>query len=142
VSIAVSSKVTSFEEYLLAAEVRKRRGLTRRASGSLVNNWYLVSDDRKRGSVEQPPYHPHYAVIGPAIQLNLITTEQAQAPVENGKTLNEWIIEQSVEIDGPEAGRQKKRLYWLLWLVSLLFISLVMWAGLGWIVLRVVRSLL
>jgi hypothetical protein len=77
-----------------------------------------------------------------AIQLNLFTTEQAQALVENGKTLNEWIIAQSVEVDEPGAGQQKKKLDWLLWSISLLFFSLMMWAGLGWIVLRVVRSLL
>ena len=62
--------------------------------------------------------------------------------VENGKTLNEWTIEQSVEIDGPGAGKHKKKLDWLLWLVSLLLFNLMAWAGLGWIVLRVVRSLL
>jgi hypothetical protein len=140
VSITVSSKVASFEQYWLAAKVPKRRGFTLGASRSPVNSRYLAPDDRKPRFVEQPPY-PQYAVIEAAIQLNLITTEQALALVENGKTLNEWIMEQSVKIDEPAAGKQKKKLDWL-WLVLLLLFNLVVWAGLGWIVLRVVRSLL
>ena len=106
-SITVSNKVASFEQYWQAAKELKRCGFTLGASRSPANSRYLAPDDRKPRSVEQPPY-PQYAMIEAAIQLNVITTEQAQALVENGKTLNEWIMERSVKIDEPEAGKQKR----------------------------------
>ena len=72
VSITVSNKVASFEQYWLAAKVPKRRGFTLGASRSPVNSRYLAPDDGKPRFVEQPPY-PQYAVIEAAIQLNLTT---------------------------------------------------------------------
>jgi len=79
-------------------------------------------------------------MIEAAIQLDLITPEQAEALVEKGKTLSEWIMERkSVELGEPREGKQKKMDR--LWLLALLLFNLVMWAGLGWIVLRVLKSL-
>jgi hypothetical protein len=88
-----------------------------------------------------PPRPAEHAMIEAAIQLDLITPEQAEALVEKGKTLSEWIMEQkTVELGEPREGKQKKKLDWL-WLVTLLLFNLVVWAGFGWIVLRVLKSL-
>jgi hypothetical protein len=86
-----------------------------------------------------PPRPAEHAMIEAAIQLDLITAEQAEALVEKGKTLSEWIMEQSVELGEPKEGKQKKMDR--LWLVALLLFNLVVWAGFGWIVLRVLKSL-
>jgi hypothetical protein len=86
-----------------------------------------------------PPRPAEHAMIEAAIQLDLITPEQAEALVEKGKTLSEWIMEQSVELGEPKEGKQKKMDR--LWLVALLLFNLVVWAGFGWIVLRVLKSL-
>ena len=107
----------------------------------------MVPNRRKPGlsSVERatsaaPPRPAEHAMIEAAIQLDLITPEQAEALVEKGKTLSEWIMEQkSVELGEPREGKQKKMDR--LWLLALLLFNLVMWAGLGWIVLRVLKSL-
>jgi hypothetical protein len=48
--------------------------------------------------------------------------------------------QKTVELGEPREGKQKKKLDWL-WLLALLLFNLVMWAGLGWIVLRVLKSL-
>jgi hypothetical protein len=80
-------------------------------------------------------------MIEAAIQLDLITPEQAEVLVEKGKTLSAWIMEQkSVELSEPREGKQIRKLDWL-WLVTLLLFNLVVWAGFGWIVLRVLKSL-
>jgi hypothetical protein len=86
-----------------------------------------------------PPRPAEHAMIEAAIQLDLITPEQAEALVEKGKTLSEWIMEQSVELGEPKEGKQKKMDR--LWLVALLLFNLVVWAGFGWIALRVLKSL-
>ena len=107
----------------------------------------MVPNRRKPGlsSVERatsaaPPRPTEHTMIEAAIQLDLITPEQAEALVEKGKTLSEWIMEQkSVELGEPREGKQKKMDR--LWLLALLLFNLVMWAGLGWIVLRVLKSL-
>ena len=79
-------------------------------------------------------------MIEAAIQLDLITPEQAEVLVEKGNTLSAWIMEQkSVELSEPREGKQIKKLDWL-WLVTLLLFNLVVWAGFGWIVLRVLKS--
>jgi hypothetical protein len=94
----------------------------------------------ERATSAAPPRPAEHAMIEAAIQLDLITPEQAEALVEKGKTLSEWITEQSVETNEPGKGKQKKKLDWL-WLLALLLFNLVMWAGFGWIVLRVLKSL-
>src|SRR5882757_978031 len=97
----------------------------------------MVPNRRKPGlsSVERatsaaPPRPAEHAMIEAAIQLDLITPEQAEALVEKGKTLSEWITKQSVEMNEPGKGKQKKKLDWL-WLLALLLFNLVMWAGFG-----------
>jgi hypothetical protein len=105
-----------------------------------------VANKRKPGSVEQAnsgasPSPAEHAMIEAAIQLDLITPEQAEALVEKGKTLGEWLVEQEKgEAGEPREGKQKKRMD-RLWLFALLLVNLVVWAGFGWIVLRVLRSL-
>jgi hypothetical protein len=95
----------------------------------------------ERATSAAPPSPAEHAMIEAAIQLDLITLEQAEALVEKGKTLSEWIMEQkTVELGEPREGKQKKKLDWL-WLVTLLLFNLVVWAGFGWIVLRVLKSL-
>jgi len=94
----------------------------------------------ERATSAAPPRPAEHAMIEAAIQLDLITPEQAEALVEKGKTLSEWIAEQSVEMNEPGKGKQKKKLDWL-WLLALLLFNLVLWAGFGWIVLRVLKSL-
>ena len=94
----------------------------------------------ERATSAAPPSPAEHAMIEAAIQLDLITPEQAEALVEKGKTLSEWIMERkSVELGEPREGKQKKMDR--LWLLALLLFNLVMWAGLGWIVLRVLKSL-
>ena len=93
----------------------------------------------ERATSAAPPRPSEHAMIEAAIQLDLITPEQAEALVEKGKTLSEWIMEQSVELGEPKEGKQKKMDR--LWLVALLLFNLVVWAGFGWIVLRVLKSL-
>jgi|ERR1700730_9734575 len=94
----------------------------------------------ERATSAAPPSPAEHAMIEAAIQLDLITPEQAEALVEKGKMLSEWIMEQSVEMNEPGTGKQKKKLDWL-WLLALLLFNLVMWTGFGWIVLRVLKSL-
>jgi hypothetical protein len=80
------------------------------------------------------------AMIEAAIQLGLITPEQAEALVEKGRTLGEWMVEQRrVETGKPREGKQK--LMDRLGVLALLLFNLVIWVGFGLIVLRVLRSL-
>jgi hypothetical protein len=91
----------------------------------------------KRGAPLGPTEH---AMMEAAIQLDLITLEQAEALVEKGKTLGEWLVEQ----EKGEAGKARKvklRMLDALGVLALLLINLVVLVGFGWIVLRVLRSL-
>jgi len=75
-----------------------------------------------------------------AIQLDLITPEQAAALIDKNKTLGEWLVEQE---DG-KAGKTKdarQRMLDALGVVALILFNLVVLAGVGWIVLRVLRLL-
>jgi hypothetical protein len=124
-SLALLDGVTGREQSAIGTVANKRKpGL------SLV----------ERATSAAPPSPAEHAMIEAAIQLDLITPEQAEALVEKGKMLSEWIMEQSVEMNEPGTGKQKKKLDWL-WLLALLLFNLVMWAGFGWIVLRVLKSL-
>jgi len=92
----------------------------------------------KRGA---PPGPTEHAMMEAAIQLDLITPEQAEALVEKGKTLGEWLVEQ----EKGEAGNAKKvklRMLDGLGVLALLLLNFAVLVGLGWIVLRAVRSLL
>jgi hypothetical protein len=92
----------------------------------------------KRGA---PPGPTEHAMIEAAIQLDLITPEQAEALVEKGKTLGEWLA----ELEKGEVGNAKKvklRMLDALGVLALLLFNFAVLVGFGWIVLRAVRSLL
>jgi hypothetical protein len=116
-------------------------GREQSAIGTVLNKRKPGLSLVERATSAAPPRPAEHAMIEAAIQLDLITPEQAEALVEKGKTLSEWIMEQkTVELSEPREGKQKKKLDWL-WLVTLLVFNLVAWAGFGWIVLRVLKSL-
>ena len=75
-----------------------------------------------------------------AIQLDLITPEQAAALVEKGKTLGEWLVEQEDGKAGKAKDARQRRLD-ALGVLALLLFNLVVLVGIGWIVLRIVRLL-
>jgi hypothetical protein len=113
-------------------------GREQSAIGTVPNKRKPGLSSVERATSTAPTEH---AMIEAAIQLDLITPEQAEVLVEKGKTLNAWIMEQkSVELSEPREGKQIRKLGWL-WLVTLLLFNLVVWAGFGWIVLRVLKSL-
>jgi hypothetical protein len=74
-----------------------------------------------------------------AIQMDLITPEQASALVEKGKTLREWTMGQGVEVREPREGKQTMPDRFGFF--ALVLLNLVVVAGFGWFVLRVLRSL-
>jgi hypothetical protein len=114
-------------------------GRQQSAIGTVPNKRKPGLSSVERATSAAPPRPAEHAMIEAAIQLDLITPEQAEALVEKGTTLSEWITEQSVEMNEPGKSKQKKMD--LLWLLALLLFNLVMWAGFGWIVLRVLKSL-
>jgi hypothetical protein len=114
-------------------------GRQQSAIGTVPNKRKPGLSSVERATSAAPPRPAEHAMIEAAIQLDLITPEQAEALVEKGTTLSEWITEQSVEMNEPGKSKQKKMDR--LWLLALLLFNLVMWAGLGWIVLRVLKSL-
>jgi hypothetical protein len=104
-----------------------------------------VANKRKPGSVEQAnsgasPSPAEHAMMEAAIQLDLITPEEAEALVEKGKTLGEWLVEQKKREAG-EGREVKQRKLDALEVLALLLFNLVVLVGFGWIVLRVLRSL-
>jgi hypothetical protein len=127
-----TSRVLSFEESWLASKARKRIEL-------------VLAPPSKPGSVElpssvAPPTATEHAMIEAAIQLDLITPEQAKALVEKGKTLGEWLMEQ----EKGNAGETKKvgqKMLDRLGLLALLLINFAVLAAFGWIVFRIVRWL-
>jgi hypothetical protein len=133
-SFSDTSRVLSFERGLMASKARKRLGFAL-APYSMV----------KRGSVEPAngdaaPGPTEHAMIEAAIQLDLITPKQAEALVEKGKTLGEWLLEQETDEAG-EPRRVTQRMLDALGVVALILFNLVALVGLWWIVLRVLRSL-
>jgi hypothetical protein len=90
----------SFEGGWLASNARKRLEL-------------VLAQPSKPGSVElpnsvAPPTATEHAMVEAAIQLDLITPEQAKALVEKGKTLGEWLMEQEkAKAAKPRAVKQK-----------------------------------
>jgi hypothetical protein len=139
-----------FEERLLASKARQRFGL---ASPRLSGRKTLMLLDkvigrelpRNAGWVEQlkrgaPPEPTERAMLEAAIQMDLITPEQAEALVEKGKTLGEWLVEQEKGV-AVEPRKAKQRILDALAVLVLLLFSLAVLVGFGWIVLRVLRSL-
>jgi hypothetical protein len=79
-------------------------------------------------------------MIEAAIQLDLITPEQAKALVEMGKTLGEWPMEQEKGKAG-ETRKVGQTMLDRMGLLALLIFNFAVLAGIGWIVFRIVRSL-
>jgi hypothetical protein len=79
-------------------------------------------------------------MIEAAIQLDLITPEQAKALVEKGKTLGEWLMEQEKGKAG-ETRKVGQTMLDRMGLLALLLFNFAVLVGIGWIVFRVVRSL-
>jgi hypothetical protein len=92
-------------------------------------------DQLERGA---PPGPTEHAMLEAAIQMDLITPEQAEALVEKGKTVGEWLVEQG---EAGKAGKVKLRMLDALGVLALFLFNFAVLVGLGWIVLRVLRSL-
>jgi hypothetical protein len=112
-------------------------GRERPSRGTIPNRIAPCVEEAKRGAPLGPTEH---AKIEAAIQLDLITLEQAAALIEKGKTVGEWLVEQ----EKGEAGKVRKvelRMLDELGVLALLLFNLAVLVGFGWIVLRVLRSL-
>ncbi len=150
-SLSNTSRVLSFEEGLQASKARKRPELTLAARsmdgviGRELPRIGTIADSRKpssplRADGGASPSPAEHAILEAAIQLDVITPEQAAALVEKGKKLGEWLVEQEEGKAGkPEDARQ--RMLDALGVLALLLFNLVVLAGIGWIVLRVLRLL-
>lgn len=150
-SLSDTSSVLSFEEGWQASKARKRPELTlvARSKDGVIGRELprigTIADSRKPGSPLQAdsgasPSPAEHAMLEAAIQLDLITPEQAAALVEKGATLGEWLVEHE---DG-KAGKAKdarQRMLDALGVLALILFNLVVLAGVGWIVLRVLRLL-
>ena len=154
--MAHTGMVLSFEEGLLASRARQRLRLaSARLSGpkALMLQDVVIGRERpRRGMVPSnriapcveeakrcAPLEPiEHAKIEAAIQLDLITLEQAAALIERGKTVGEWLVEQDKSVARRNA---KQRIVDALGVLALVVFSLAVFVGFGWIVLRVLRSL-
>ena len=154
--MAHTGMVLSFEEGLLASRARQRLRLaSARLSGpkALMLQDVVIGRERpRRGMVPSnriapcveeakrcAPLEPiEHAKIEAAIQLDLITLEQAAALIERGKTVGEWLVEQDKSVARRNA---KQRIVDALGVLALVVFSLAVLVGFGWIVLRVLRSL-
>jgi hypothetical protein len=119
------SKASSFEEYWLASKAPKRRELTL-AARSLVDNGYLTLDDLDKAHLTTIPTAGRKSI---ALVDEVIGREQfGIGTVPNKQKPGLISVEQATCAGG-------------LWLLALLLSNLVMWAGFGWIVLRVLKAL-
>lgn len=146
-----TSSVLTFEEGLQASKARKRPKLTLVARsmdgviGRELPRIGTIADRRKPGSPLQAdsgasPSPAEHAMLEAAIQLDLITPEQAAALINKNKTLGEWLVEQEKGV-AVEPRKAKQRILDALAVLVLLLFSLAVLVGFGWIVLRVLRSL-
>jgi hypothetical protein len=150
-SLSDTSSVLLFEEGLQASKARKRLEfvLVARSMDGVIGRELprigTTADRRKPGSPLQAdsgasPSLAEHAMLEAAIQLDVITPEQAAALIDKSKTLGEWLVEQEEgKVGKPEDGGQRK--LDALGLLALLLFNLVVLAGIGWIVLRVLRLL-
>jgi hypothetical protein len=103
--------------------VQYQQGFVVRREGRLASKArkrieLMLAPPSKLGSVElpnsvAPPTATEHAMIEAAIQLDLITPEQAKALVEKGKTLGEWLMEQR-RAKRARPGKSDKRC-WIEW---------------------------
>src|SRR5260370_22933392 len=111
-SLSDTSSVLTFEEGLQASKARKRPKLTLVARsmdgvfGRELPRIGTIADRRKPGSPLRAdsgasPSPAEHAMLEAAIQLDLITPEQAAALIDKNKTLGEWLV-------GPEGGKTGK----------------------------------
>jgi hypothetical protein len=150
-SLSDTSSVLSFEEGLQASKARKRPKLALAAHsmdgviGRALPRIGTIADRRKPGpplpaDSGASPGPAEHAMLEAAIQLDLITPEHAAALVEKGKTLGEWLVEQE-EGNAGKAKDARQRMLDALGVLALILFNLVVLAGVGWIVLRVLRLL-
>jgi hypothetical protein len=150
-SLSDTSRVLSFEEGLQASTARKRPELALAAHsmdgviGRALPRIGTIADSRKpssplRADSGASPSPAEHAMLEAAIQLDLITPEHAAALVEKGKTLGEWLVEQE-EGKAGKAKDARQRMLDALGVLALILFNLVVLAGVGWIVLRVLRLL-
>jgi hypothetical protein len=124
-STTIKSKV-SLEKYWLASKAPKRRELTLAASRSPVNNGYITLDDLDKAHLTTIPTAGRKSI---ALVDEVIGREQfGIGTVPNKRKPGLSSGEQATCAGG-------------LWLLAVLLSNLVMWAGFGWIVLRVLKSL-
>ena len=154
--MAHTNTVLSFEEGFLAAKARQRLRLASpRLAGRKTpmlrvgvigrerSSIGIVPSNRIAGWVEQAERRAtlgptEHAMMEAAIQLDLITPEQAEALAKKGETVGEWLVEQEKR----EAGKTRKvrqKMLDGLGLLALLLLNFAVLAAFGWIVLRIVR---
>ena len=136
-----TSRVLSFEEGLPAPKARKRLGLIR---GRGLPGIGTIRQERPRSLFREnngaPAGPAEHTMMEAAIQLNLITPGQAEALVEKGKTFEEWLVENR-KGEAEPARNVGQRMLDRVAVFALLLFNFVVLAGIGWIVLRVLRSL-
>jgi hypothetical protein len=124
-STAIKSKVSSFEGRR-ASKAPKSRDLTLAASLLPVNNGYITLDDLRK--VHDLTTNPTVGQNSWVLVDQVICREQfGIGTVPNDRKPNLSSVEQTTC-----AG---------VWLLAVLLSNLVMWAGFGWIVLRVLKLL-
>jgi hypothetical protein len=131
----------SFEERLPGPKARKRLGLMPSRGlpeiGSIPQERARSLSRENNGAPAGPAEH---AMMEAAIQLNLITPGRAEALVERGKTIEEWLVENR-KAEAEPARNVGQRMLDRVAVFALLLFNFVVLAGIGWIVLRVLRSL-
>jgi hypothetical protein len=110
----IRSEISRFEEYRLASKTLRRRELKLAASRSPVNNCCLMPDEL---------YKAHELATSPTVGRKSLALEDEVIPHEQPRL----------------SSRQQTTCAGGLWLLALLLCSLVMWAGFGWIVLRLLN---
>jgi hypothetical protein len=143
--------VLSFEKGLLASRARQRlrlasarlsgpktlmlqdvvTGREQPRRGPVANRIAPCVEEAKRGAPLGPTEH---AKIEAAIQLDLITLDQAAELIERGKTVGEWLVEQDKSV-AVERRNAKHRIVDALGVLALLVFSLAVLVGFGRIVL-------
>jgi hypothetical protein len=112
--------------------------------GGVLPGIGTILQDRPSSAFQQgngaPAGAAEHAMMEAAIQLDLITPGQAETLVETGKTLKEQLVENKKGEAGP-ARKVRPRMLDRAAVFALLLFNFVALAGIGWIVLRVLRSL-